>query len=77
MSQITIYLDKDVEVKLKAAAKSNNLSVSKWIAGIIQEKIATEWPKNIVGLAGSWGDEFPTIEEIRSNSGQDCPRESF
>ena len=46
MSQVTIYLDKDVEVKLKAAAKSNNLSVSKWIAGIIKEKIATEpgWP---------------------------------
>lgn len=77
MSQVTIYLDKDVEVKLKAAAKSNNLSVSKWIAGIIKEKIATEWPKDFVGLAGSWGDEFPTIEEIRSNSGQDCPRESF
>ena len=42
-------------------------AVSKWIAGIIKEKIATEWPKDFVGLAGSWGDEFPTIEEIRAS----------
>ncbi len=37
MGQITIYLDDDTENKLKKVAKSNRLSVSKWIAGLIEE----------------------------------------
>lgn len=77
MGQVTIYIDNSLETKMKEAAKSNHVSVSKWVSGIIEEKIATEWPRDIVKLAGSWKDDFPTIEELRSNPGQDCPRETF
>lgn len=77
MGQVTIYLDNDTENRLKKAAKSNHLSVSKWIAGIIEEKITTEWPQDVVTLAGSWKDDFPTIEEIRSSAVYDSPREEF
>jgi len=77
MGQVTIYLDNSIETKMKEAAKSSHLSVSKWVARIIEEKIATEWPQDIVKLAGSWKDEFPTIEELRSNIGQDSPREDL
>ena len=66
-----------IETKMKEAAKSSHLSVSKWVARIIEEKIATEWPQDIVKLAGSWKDDFPTIEELRSNIGQDSPREDL
>ena len=38
MGQVTIYLDKEIENKLKTAAKSSKLSVSKWVANIIKEK---------------------------------------
>ena len=77
MGQVTIYLDNSIETKMKEAAKSSHLSVSKWVARIIEEKIATEWPQDIVKLAGSWKDDFPTIEELRSNIGQDSPREDL
>lgn len=77
MGQVTIYLDNSIETKMKEAAKSSHLSVSKWVARIIEEKIATEWPQDIVKLAGSWKDDFPTIEELRSNTGQDSPREDL
>ncbi|MGM0452332.1 MAG: CopG family transcriptional regulator [Thermodesulfobacteriota bacterium] len=77
MGQVTIYLDNGTETKMKEAAKSNHVSVSKWVAAIIEEKIATEWPRDIVKLAGSWKDDFPTIEELRANPGQDSPRETL
>ena len=77
MGQVTIYLEREVENKLKAAARASKLSVSKWVATIIQEKIFTEWPENVVKLAGSWKDDFPTLEEIRSTQGTDVIREKF
>ena len=58
-------------------AKASHLSVSKWIAGIIKEKITNEWQQDVVQLAGSWKDDFPTIEEIRSGVGHDSPREEL
>ena len=71
MGQVTIYLDKSTETKMKEAAKSSQVSVSKWVFGIIEEKLATEWPHDIIKLSGSWEDDFPTVEEIRSNLGQE------
>jgi predicted nucleic acid-binding protein len=62
MGQVTIYLDTETENKLKQAAKSSHISVSKWVASVIKEKITTEWPQDVVKLAGSWKDDFPTIE---------------
>ena len=38
MGQVTIYLNNDIETKMKKAAKSSQLSVSKWVARIIEEK---------------------------------------
>lgn len=77
MGQVTIYLDKSTETKMKKAAKSSRLSVSKWIARIIEEKISTEWPQDIIDLSGSWKDDFPTIDELRQASGEDIPREGL
>lgn len=76
MGQVTIYLEEETEKKMIAAAKSSHLSKSKWIAKLIQEKVANEWPESIVELAGSWPD-FPAIDEIRSDIGKDLQRESF
>jgi hypothetical protein len=77
MGQVTIYLDNETENKLKKAAKSSHISVSKWVASVIEEKITTEWPQDVVKLAGSWKDDFPNIEEIRSGVGHDSPREEL
>lgn len=39
MGQVTIYLDDETEQKLIANAQVMNLSKSKWIAKVIQEKL--------------------------------------
>lgn len=75
MGQITIYLDSEIENKMKTAVKASDLSVSKWIANLIKEKISTEWPQDVVNLAGSWKDEFPSLQEIRSGQAVDSSRE--
>jgi len=76
MGQVTIYLADEIEQKMAAAAKSAHLSKSKWVAKLIQEKVANEWPKSVINMAGAWED-FPDIEEIRSNKGKDAKRENF
>ncbi len=76
MGQVTIYLEEEIEHRMVTAAKSAHLSKSKWIAKLIQEKVANEWPQSVVDLAGSWED-FPTIDEIRSNIGNDVNHEPF
>ena len=75
MGQVTIYLDHEIENKMKNAAKSSHISVSKWVANIIQEKMSTEWPEDVVKLAGSWKDDFPALDEIRSTHVADHHRE--
>lgn len=76
MGQVTIYLEEEIEQKMVAAAKSAHLSKSKWISKVIQEKVSNEWPQSIVEMAGAWED-FPDIQNIRSNNGNDAKRESL
>ncbi len=76
MGQVTIYLEDEIENKMIKAAESAHLSKSKWIARLIKEQVADEWPQSIVDFAGSWND-FPTIEELRKNSGVDSTRDDF
>lgn len=76
MGQVTIYIDSETEKKMIASAKAAKISKSKWITEIIKEKVASEWPESVVNLAGAW-DDFPLIEEIRSETGKDIKREEF
>jgi hypothetical protein len=76
MAQITIYLDKDLEEKMRAYAKSLNMSQSKWIASLIRERLQSEWPTSIHELAGAW-ETFPSAAEIRAEMGQDAEREQL
>jgi len=77
MGQVTIYLDNEIENQMKIAAKTNHQSVSKWVAKIIKDKVSTEWPQDIINLAGSWKNDFPTLEEIRSTQAVDSDREEL
>ncbi|MFB8792807.1 MAG: DUF2281 domain-containing protein [Microcoleus sp.] len=38
---------------------------------------ATPWTELVYSLAGAWAEDFPTLEEIRAESGEDILRESF
>jgi hypothetical protein len=35
------------------------------------------WPDLVHTLAGAWQEDFPNLEDIRINLGQDVSRESF
>lgn len=76
MAQITIYVDSDLEAKMRAAAQAMNLSQSKWISNIIREKLDNEWPASVIELPGAWAD-FPEVEEIRNAMGLDSEREQI
>ena len=76
MGQVTIYLEDEIENRMTKAAKSAHLSKSKWIAKLIHERVVNEWPQSVVDFAGSW-DDFPSIEDVRKNSGIDAKREEF
>ena len=77
MGQVTIYLDNELENKMRSAARAGHLSVSKWIAYLIRQRVRTEWPPDVVALAGCWEDDFPTLEEIRSTEAADLQREEM
>jgi hypothetical protein len=38
---------------------------------------SVSWTELVYSLAGAWANDFPTLEEIRAESGQDIPRESL
>ncbi len=76
MGQITIYLDEATENRLKASARGTGLSVSRFIANLIQEKTATEWPPSVEALVGAWAG-FPEAEELRADLADDEPREKL
>jgi hypothetical protein len=74
MAQVTLYLDAEIEARMKDAAKAAGVSQSRWLADLIRERTANEWPPSMAELAGAWSD-MPTAEELRRGSGQDVPRE--
>jgi len=76
MGQLTIYLDSETAARLDAAAKAVGLSRSRWVAEVIREKTATEWPESVHRALGSWRDA-PTADEIRAEMAEDVPRESL
>ena len=77
MAQVTIYMNDKIEQKVKKLAKSMNLSISKYISSVLEQKTADSWNMDIKNLSGAWG-KFSSIEDIRLNeSVKDVPRESL
>jgi hypothetical protein len=74
MAQVTLYLDDETAEKMRAAAKAEGTSQSRWVARLIRTRVADEWPAEVIELAGAWPD-LPTAEEIRAGQREDVPRE--
>ena len=74
MGQVTIYLDDEIEQKVRAAAESDGVSVSKWISQRVQKDARANWPASVRELAGAWPD-LPSAEQIRRPSSKDVKRE--
>ena len=76
MGQVTIYLEDDLEEKMAAAAKAEHVSKSRWVASLIEAKVASEWPESVVRLAGAWKD-LSDVDEDRARLGKDAEREAL
>ncbi len=76
MAQITLYLNDELQAKLRAAAEATNLSQSRWVANLTSEKLHSEWPASIIALNGAWPD-LPEAETLRQEMGEDVVRESL
>lgn len=76
MSQVTIYLEPELAEKMRQAAESEGLSQSKWVAALVEQRLARRWPEHVRELAGAWAD-FPDLETLRQGFGQDSPREQL
>jgi len=74
MAQVTLYLDEETIERVRRAARASGLSQSRWLAQLVREKTAREWPAAVREMAGSWAD-FPEVEEIRRKAGKDVARE--
>jgi len=57
MAQLHCYVPDEIAEKFHQKAKHAQLSVSKYLAGIIKKEIASEWPDNYFDLFGSWEGE--------------------
>lgn len=73
MGQVTLYLDAQTERRVAQAARRAKLSKSRWVSGLIHEKIHAEWPDEFLKLAGAFPD-FPTVAQLRAANGKDHPR---
>ena len=76
MRQLTIYLDTATENRIRKAAKSAHMSLSKWVAFLVRERTLKQWPTSVAKLAGAWPD-FPSMEELRKNPSTDSRRETL
>lgn len=76
MAQLTLYVDEDTMLRLRAAAEAAGLSLSAWVAQLIRERTRTEWPREVAALAGAWPD-MPTVDEIRRAQPSDQTRETL
>jgi len=59
---------------MRQAASESGEPVSRWVAGLIEEKTRTRWPHAVRELAGQWRD-FPALEELREDQPANVPRE--
>ena len=73
MAQITLYIDYSTQQRLREAAARRNVSQSQFVAELVRRATETEWPAEVVALAGSIPD-FPDAREIRAGHGRDAER---
>lgn len=76
MRQLTIYLDSETERRIRMAAKSAKMSLSKWVASLVRERTQKTWPKAVADLAGAWPD-LPGVDELRQSHASDIRRETL
>jgi hypothetical protein len=73
MAQITLYIDDATQKRLREVAAQRKISQSQFVAELIRKATASQWPPEVLALAGSVPD-FPLAEELRAGLPPDVPR---
>ena len=64
MPQLHCYVPDEVATQFQQKAKHAHLSVSKYLAKLIKDEIANQWPEGYFDLFGSWeGDPLERPEQ--------------
>lgn len=74
MTRITIKLDDELIQQVKQAAAEVKMTQNQWLASLIQQRLANNWPQVVRDMAGCW-QELPQQQELRIGLGQDVTRE--
>ncbi len=65
MPQLHLYVPDEVAEKLRQLAEARSMSLSKYLAEIVQRETRTGWPKGYFEeVAGGWIGDFEEPEEL-------------
>ena len=76
MAQVTLYMNDETMARMRAAPAAAGLSMSAWLAQLVQERTRTAWPREVAALAGAWR-HLPSAEELRAGQPDDDVRETL
>ena len=57
MPQLHCYVQDELAKKLQEKAQHAHLSVSKYLALLVEREVETQWPENYFELFGGWKGE--------------------
>ncbi|MFH2029848.1 MAG: toxin-antitoxin system, antitoxin component [Bacteroidota bacterium] len=64
MPQLSLYIDEETLKKISAAAKIENISLSKWASIKLADSLSNKWPENYFSLFGAITDDsFALLKE--------------
>ncbi|MDW8291085.1 MAG: CopG family transcriptional regulator [Armatimonadota bacterium] len=63
---VTIELDTETEARLRKKASEQGIPLKQYIAELLRRHTLTEWPEDVLQMAGTWKD-FPEPEELRAS----------
>ncbi|MDD2830299.1 MAG: hypothetical protein PHW18_12060 [Sulfuricurvum sp.] len=64
MAKICVYLDNELESKVKQNVAVMGISLSRFVSDLIRKELDEKWSPAIHQLAGAW-DDFPDAESLR------------
>lgn len=66
MPQLSLYIDEKTLKNVEKAAKTEHVSISKWVCSKLKKTFNEDWPENYFELFGSIEDDsFPKPKQIK------------
>lgn len=76
MSQITINIDDQLEQRLLNMATKVNLSLDRFVANLLEQRVNNGWSPVTASLVGAWAED-EAIQLVQPMSSVDAHRETL